>query len=104
MDLLKRLMQFLLCTIGSLIFFEGWMYLLSRSNNEPFSTNVPVLIGISLGMGWALFQVVFVRYHGIREQGRIAFLDLIILSTQSTLITIIVMLILMFAEKGFDII
>jgi hypothetical protein len=89
MKLLKRPFQLLICILATIFCFELYLTVCSYISNEYYKMEVTSLIPIGLGIGWGVFQVLFIRLNRIRERGGLPLLDLIALTFQSSMIIFI---------------
>jgi hypothetical protein len=71
-----------------------WSCLVSYSNNEPIIINPVIIIPISLGMGWGIFQMIFVKGEKTKEEARINIREIAIATIQSSVIMFLTMFIM----------
>ncbi len=78
--------------------FAIWGMLPNGSNSEAIDTDIMLAVPAGLGIGWAVFQAIFVRKKRIKAQGGIGFVELILLSIQATGIVLVSLFILLWIK------
>lgn len=83
----KRLIQFLFCSIASVTSLFVLIVILKKLGYEGIDIiDNYSIISIGLGIGWALFQILFVKINKIKENGRLSYSDWIIVTIQTSII------------------
>lgn len=98
MKIFTKTMQCLLSMVVVSIISAVWIMLLNDSNNEVTNNNIMAAVPIGLGLGWAIFQVFFVRWKKIKAEGGMRFWELIILSIQGTGIVLVSLFVLLWIK------
>ncbi len=75
-----------------------WIMLLNKSNNEATGDGIMVSMPIGLGLGWGIFQVLFVRKKRIKAQGGIGFWELMLLSIEGGAMVMVSILVLLWVK------